>query len=331
MLALLVLTPAVLALATPLSSHPRSETDTGAPTDLLLRYHRDIVSNQTELSLSTLDKSHTYSHGCGNSLEVAGRTVSVAVNDRGAGNVLIDAEEYRILGDRQMSGGASCTKLYNDRSVVVECSVPWYANMEDLSAISDDRVEECFSEESAAHRRSLPTSFAPSVVSAVEKRQGLCMWFYADNTDLVGDGNPHQDYLHRQVGPSQTCAQRGTCFVGVGEEVSITVSAEIAGIGPWISGGFGVSRTVSSSTERGCYGEAGDTVCQWSSTHHTAYTVTTRSVGTCGSSRYEGEPSAPYVIRSPNSGNNAVDWYCVLNTCRGDGDFYWDLGRAGGP
>lgn len=197
MLALLVLMPAVLALAKPLSSHPRSETDAGAPADLLLRYHRDIASNQTELSLSTLDKSHTYSHGCGNSLEVAGRTVSVAVNDRGAGNVLIDAEEYQILGDRQMSGGASCTKLYNDKSVVVECSVPWHANMEDLSAISDDGVEECFSEESAARRRSLPTSFAPSVVSAVEKRQGLCMWFYADNVSISSRTFPNK-YIHAQ-------------------------------------------------------------------------------------------------------------------------------------
>lgn len=132
------------------------------------------------------------------------------------------------------------------------------------------------------------------------------------------------------MGPSQTCAQKGNCYVAKGEEVSVTIEAEIGGAGPWMSGGFGVSKTRSSSIERGCYGDVGDTVCQWVKTHHTAYTVTTTTRGQCGPFSSE-KTSDPYVIRSPNSGSMAIEWYCVVNTCRGPDDRYWELGRAGGP
>ncbi|KAH7152104.1 hypothetical protein B0J13DRAFT_255304 [Dactylonectria estremocensis] len=340
MLSYLLLLPAALTLASPTGNYIRDEL----PSELLLRYHHESGSNQTEFTLSTLDKSDFYAHACDNSFGIAGKAVTINVDARGSGHIAVDDKEYKVVGDRDMSGGISCTKMYNEKSTVVECSIPWRDSFDDWTVLSADEVEECFSEESAARRRNLPSAFSSRIASshfvsdsspALDKRQGGCAYSVWYDTRLIGDGDPHQDYFHKQVGPAQTCAQRGTCFVGVGEEVSITISAELGtGGGPtgWITGGFSVSQTKSSSTERGCYGEAGDTVCQWSKTHHTAYTVQTKKyVQSRGCGTRVDEDSGPYVIRSPNENSMAVEWYCVLNTCRGDGDRYWELGRAGGP
>ncbi|KAK7427755.1 hypothetical protein QQZ08_005693 [Neonectria magnoliae] len=330
-------------MASPASIYARDEADSDSPSELLLRYHHESGTNQTEFTLSTPDKRDFYAYSCDNTFEIAGKTVSINVDGRGSGHIAVDDKKYKVVGDVKMSGGASCTKMYNEKSTVVECSIPWRGSFDDLSALSADDIEECFSEESAARRRSLPNAFSSPIVLArsdsdslsLEKRQGGCPYMTFYRTELIGDGDPHQDYLHKQIGPTQQCAQRGTCFVGVGEEVSITVSAELGtGGGPtgWITGGFSVSRTKSSSTERGCYGEAGDSVCQWTKTHHTAYTVHTTKYEqsrSCGN-RVD-EESGPYVIRSPNENSMAIEWYCVLNTCRGPDDRYWELGRAGGP
>lgn len=38
------------------------------------------------------------------------------------------------------------------------------------------------------------------------------------------------------------------------------------------------------------------------------------------------------VYRSPNKNNRGGQYYCVVGTCRAQGDAYWDYnGRNGGP
>jgi hypothetical protein len=39
-----------------------------------------------------------------------------------------------------------------------------------------------------------------------------------------------------------------------------------------------------------------------------------------------------FVMKSPNKANRGGGMYCVIGTCRAQGDGYWDdSGRAGGP
>jgi hypothetical protein len=39
-----------------------------------------------------------------------------------------------------------------------------------------------------------------------------------------------------------------------------------------------------------------------------------------------------YVMFSPNIDNKGGNYYCVVGTCRSQGENYWDKsGRAGGP
>ncbi|MBE3042268.1 hypothetical protein IMZ48_06750 [Candidatus Bathyarchaeota archaeon] len=154
----------------------------------------------------------------------------------------------------------------------------------------------------------------------------------------MGDGNPHQDILHQQAGDTQHCAGDGTvCTVGEGEEVSVTVSAEVGG-GAWFTGGFGVSQTVTKSTSKGCEADGGDAgggghrnVYQWVRMHHTAYTAVASDNQLCNGQLALRDEQEPAVVRSPNTGGNAVQFYCVVDTCRFIGASYWQLGRPRGP
>ena len=45
-----------------------------------------------------------------------------------------------------------------------------------------------------------------------------------------------------------------------------------------------------------------------------------------------GADGDPFVMFSPNANNRGGGYYCVIGTCRAQGDNYWDYsGRAGGP
>ncbi|KAF7557609.1 hypothetical protein G7Z17_g542 [Cylindrodendrum hubeiense] len=58
-------------------------------------------------------------------------------------------------------------------------------------------------------------------------------------------------------------------------------------------------------------------------------TVQNYVFNTCGPNSDDGDP---YVMYSPNDQNRGGGYYCVVGTCRSQGDQYWDkTGRAGGP
>ncbi|OQO06074.1 hypothetical protein B0A48_08662 [Cryoendolithus antarcticus] len=145
-------------------------------------------------------------------------------------------------------------------------------------------------------------------------------------TELGGHGNPHQNYLHKQLSETITCDQENGCTVGQQNSKSFTVGftfgRDILG---WIDGGFGVEESWTTGNSYECNGGPGDTVCIWQKIAHTAYTV--RDHDPC--SAWYG---APAVITSPNKGNRGGGYYCVVGTCRNTGDQCWDKeGRAGGP
>ena len=161
---LLLLAQAALTLASPTATVGTASNDE-TPSELLLRYHQELGSNQTEFSLSTPDKKDVYAHACDNTFEILEKTVTMNVNQWGSGNLVVDDKTYKVLGDREMSGGISCNKLYDDESTVVECSIPWRHGFEKLQTLDGD-VEECFSGEAAERRRSLPGPFSAPFSSA---------------------------------------------------------------------------------------------------------------------------------------------------------------------
>ena len=169
-------------------------------------------------------------------------------------------------------------------------------------------------------------------------------------TVMVGDGDPHQVHYHKQVSVRipllnllrgditknahtdqgiQTCDQKNECEISREDGYSVTVgwSMESTDLGYFfISGGFSVEETRSQSRSHVCSGSPGDTVCVWYRADYTAYQVHKQGIpADCNNPEDRG------IMRSPNSGDYNNGFYCVVGTCRNEGDYYWEDGEAGPP
>ncbi|KAI1812785.1 hypothetical protein GGS20DRAFT_587134 [Poronia punctata] len=158
----------------------------------------------------------------------------------------------------------------------------------------------------------------------VEERQVNPCSQWTPATELSGDGSPRDRFLHKQLSQTITCDQENGCSVGRQESESFTIGFSITSgsdITEWISGGFSVSESWTTGNSYTCNGGAGDTVCIWQSVAHTAYKVRNGSYNSCTGF----EPSGDEIeISSPNEDNRGGGFYCVVGTCRSQGDEYWD-------
>lgn len=129
-----------------------------------------------------------------------------------------------------------------------------------------------------------------------------------------------------QVSENLLCAPHEGCSVSHLTSHTVGWSAS-AGIAQWITGGFSVEKSVTTGDTYTCNGNPGDEVCVWVNIPHTAYTVQDVNEN-CG-----GPEGDNKVIKSPNTNwDSPTGYYCVVGTCRSEGQSYWDNnGRAGGP
>ncbi|KAF5974755.1 hypothetical protein FBULB1_7643 [Fusarium bulbicola] len=152
-------------------------------------------------------------------------------------------------------------------------------------------------------------------------------------TDLDGSGDPDQNYFHKQLSEVVNCGTAQSCSVGNSQSVSYTIgwTATLTPVS-WISGGFSVSESWNTGNTYTCTGSAGEDVCVWYNTAHTAYTVQNKERDSCAVGGGWDSTGDPFVMYSPNESNRGGGYYRVIGTCRAQGDNYWDYsGRAGGP
>lgn len=142
------------------------------------------------------------------------------------------------------------------------------------------------------------------------------------NTALVGDGDPHTDYLHKQVTNTMNCGQGGSgCSVSELTSYTIGWIANVGGSIPYISGGFSVTESQTTGDTYTCNADPGESVCVWVDMPHQSYTVEKDIkylTDVC-----DDQPDGPYVVTSPEDKNN-FNYYCVYGgACRNNGDEYW--------
>ncbi|KAF5975483.1 hypothetical protein FCOIX_7669 [Fusarium coicis] len=253
------------------------------------------------------------------------------VDDTGTGNFTVGDASYLVHSLPEWSGGPACSRIFNPQYTLVQCSnVTW-----DSTDVVKEKADGCFADSAtdgelqSLQRRSLSHEMH-SRGGELEKRQTFCSgWF--TRTTLVGDGDPHQNYFHKQLSENINCANAASCSVGQTDSTSYTIGWTAGASSPgggWISGGFSVSESWTTGNSYTCNAGKGETVCIWYNIAHTAYTVQEYTKNTCT----EGKGGTPYVMYSPNENNKGGGYYCVIGTCRSKGEGYWDYnGRAGGP
>ncbi|KAH0420091.1 hypothetical protein CcaCcLH18_14188 [Colletotrichum camelliae] len=306
----------------------------------------------TATSVEVLSGGTVVAEACSNTLDTgsfAALPIKFDVDRTGAGTVTVGSTTYKIHEKKEISGGIVCGRLFDGGESVVSCDISVPASMPFQSL---SRRHECIPDGATTMARALqirnpeqdlqaryiapiPFLISDDANTNADKRElGKRQGCYPQKwTELVGDGNPHQNYYHSQITENNECGL-ATCSTGTETSKSVSVgwSIETGGsISEWITGGFSVSVSWSAAVSQGCETEPGNTVCQWYRTAHTAYTVRAGTTNTCSFIR---SLSDPMVLRSPNTNNAGGGYYCVVGAqfCRSLGSAYWDFnGRAGGP
>ncbi|OBT64832.1 hypothetical protein VE03_06403 [Pseudogymnoascus sp. 23342-1-I1] len=299
---------------------------------------------ETDVAIVDKESSEVLGYACSNKIDsgaFAKFPVSADINEYGAGTITLGTKTYKVHEDPSVSGGVSCTKMYDEQEIYVTCSATVPASLK-LAPLSARDTEECFTTDSSPILKSIASSMAAKITTpstpkrsaeesprSLEERQGAC-GTWSSYTALVGDGDPHQNYYLNQLSENIQCGSSPSCAVGHEESKSYTIGFSVsASIDSWIGGGFDVSKSWTTGNEYTCYGAEGDTVCVWYKTAHTAYTVQNYDYNQCTGADAKGKA----VIQSPNNGNKGGNFYCVMGSaCRSQGEGYWDLnGPAGGP
>lgn len=170
----------------------------------------------------------------------------------------------------------------------------------------------------------LPTSQPPSSPKALFERQipvccaGDCKTRPTDNPE------ERNEYLHKQVSEPMGCGDGGndaaTCSVSRLTSHTIGWHADIGGMVPFASLGFGVSESFTTGNSYTCSQGTQGTVCVWARIEHISYNVEMdqplQDADVCDS-----QPHGVYRITAPTG---QISYYCVHGgACRTDGENYW--------
>lgn len=138
----------------------------------------------------------------------------------GNGSIIAGPSIFTVHENVEHSGGITCYRMYDEYESLLVCDDVPVSSMVQLSRIGENGRSACFSEPDKLHLRpvaksthimdTLPIPFSqknfthPAHEGELEQRQisPCSMWYPA--TELVGDGDPHQNYYHKQLSVSET-------------------------------------------------------------------------------------------------------------------------------
>jgi hypothetical protein len=170
-------------------------------------WRHELSSGKTALEILGADKA-MLAESCSSKI---GSLDFSNLDKHGGGFFAVSDNKYEVVS--QPKEGPVCTRIYNGDIAVVECTGVDYDVPEGLATSAAD----CFShEDNKATFRSLRsrsegvhTASAPTEQPAMPafhsrilgSRQTTCI----SNTDVtrVGDGNPHQNFFHKQISVSK--------------------------------------------------------------------------------------------------------------------------------
>ncbi|EEA19900.1 conserved hypothetical protein [Talaromyces marneffei ATCC 18224] len=328
-----------VALTAPSRLHLRS----GDTQEVNVMIQQVKSTSETDIAVVSKDTSDILGYSCSSTLNsgaFANLPITADIDENGAGTLTVGSITYRVHEDRDTSGGIVCARIYNDGESFLDCAVPVPSSL-NLAPIGNQDAT-CFNSGvipmlQSVYKSMLAQQAPPATANltrrdlsssrpALDERQ---CGFWSDASQIVGDGNPHQNYYANQLSENMNCGVR-SCSVGQTQSVSYTIGwTASAAASQWLTGGFSVSASWTTGNSYNCNGNPGDTVCVWYNTAHTAYTCENGMYNTCTGFSGNGDH---FVMFSPNAGNVGGGYYCVIGTCRSQGEGYWNYdGPAGGP
>lgn len=169
--------------------------------------HERHTSN-TEFAIADQDTKQTLARMCADSLAGSSAPdafpVAIDITPTGAGSITINDKVYRVHSKAEVSGGVSCTRMFDDDELLVTCDdVPVPA--EKLETMSIMTEKNCFKNTMHFHTA---RDFVLGEVVVNATRDGLQDLHTRESDpcsphhlgiELRGDGDPQQKYLHKQI------------------------------------------------------------------------------------------------------------------------------------
>jgi hypothetical protein len=178
-----------------------------APTNIARQDVKDaniviqFIKATSEIDIRVTDEttSESLGYACSCTLNSGAFTklpIIADINENGFGNLTVGPDSYLIHHDTEYSGGITCMKIFDDVETLVHCTVPIPTSIEPDSTTNE--VPKCFSAENPSlYETAQQILIAKRNTLPMDKRQTACQFY--TNTNLVGDGDPHQNSLNKQI------------------------------------------------------------------------------------------------------------------------------------
>lgn len=171
---------------------------------------------ETDVAIVDKESSKVLGYACSDKIDsgaFANFPVSADINEYGAGTITLGTTTYTVHEDPSVSGGVSCTKMYDEQEIFVTCAATVPASLQ-LAPLSARDKTDCFTSGSSPILQSVANSMSAKVTTpsttersveeaprSLEERQGAC-GTWSSYTALEGDGDPHQNYFLKQLSVS---------------------------------------------------------------------------------------------------------------------------------
>lgn len=200
------------ALTAPSRLHLRS--DDAQEVNVMIQQVKS--TSETDIAVVSQNTSEILGYSCSSTLNsgaFADLPITAYIDENGAGTLTVGSTTYKVHEDRDTSGGIACARIFNDGESFLDCAVPVPSSL-NLSPISDQETA-CFNSGvipslQSAYKSMLAQQGPPETANLTrrdlsssrpvldERQCGI----WSASSQVVGDGNPHQNYYLKQLSVS---------------------------------------------------------------------------------------------------------------------------------
>lgn len=177
--------------------------------DLTIVYHKA----NSDVTVEVLSGGNLVGQSCSSSLSSGAfekLPIIFDVNEHASGNLTVGSSTYLIHEDANYSGGIVCTRMFNQAEAAASCTVTVPANVS-MQPLSKSNIAECISDRRNRLAKVLRVASNPPLDSTragqAEMKLPVDPLPHSNcgptgKTEIVGDGDPHQNYYLLQLSVS---------------------------------------------------------------------------------------------------------------------------------
>jgi hypothetical protein len=182
----------------------------------------ELVRDSSEVSITVIDQEtsevlgQSYSSTL-NSGGFANFPITTNLDLYGGGDITIGPTVYKVHENPKFSGGITCARLYNNAGAFTTCNASIPVSLQ-VTALGERSLPGYFTNSAISNLkkayksiRTANSSPEPAIAQlnetvqrandSLHARQYTCSQ-WSSGTSRVGDGNPHQNYWHKQLSVS---------------------------------------------------------------------------------------------------------------------------------